>query len=420
MLDYLKWRGDLPMGAAPVNELDALVFSQLAYLHFRDALGEQGMSLQNAAKRVEALEREPGNPQVVADRHSLLLAAAESARFGNLWVSHAEDIFMPQLEMQFAAITFTLPDGSSMIAYRGTDATIVGWKEDFNMAFSCPVPSQTEAVRYLAAAAAAAGGAVRLCGHSKGGNLALYAAAFSPAEVRARIRQIDLFDAPGLDDASLATIGYRDVLPLVRAFVPQTSIIGRLMGVPEKYTVVHSNATGMNQHNIFTWMLDGPRFAMLPELDSTSRMIESTMNDFLRDSTPENRKMLVETLFAALNATNAHTLGDMADHWTDTAGALWDAIKKLDGATLRTVTSVLGSLATSGVESARRFLSYGDAPNGAFASGPGKTAVVKQTNDAAAVTDQPAAQDNPSVSGGMETLRRLIASFRDDSNVKKS
>ena len=160
----------------------------------------------------------------------------------------------------------------------------------------------------------------------------------------------------------------------------------------------------MNQHNIFTWMLDGPRFAMLPELDSTSRMIESTMNDFLRNSTPEKRKMLVETLFTALNATNAHTLEDMADHWTDTAGALWDAIKKLDGATLRTVTSVLGSLATSGVESARRFLSYGDAPNGAFASGPGKTAVVKQTNDTAAVTDQPVAQDNPSVSGGMQSF----------------
>ena len=261
MLEYLKWRGDLPMGAAPVNELDALVFSQLAYLHFRDALGEQGMSLQNAAKRVEALEREPGNPQVVADRHSLLLAAAGSARFGNLWVSHAEDIFMPQLEMQFAAITFTLPDGSSMIAYRGTDATVVGWKEDFNMAFSCPVPSQTEAVRYLTAAAAAAGGAVRLCGHSKGGNLALYAAAFSPAEVRARIRQIDLFDAPGLDDASLATNGYRDVLPLVRAFVPQTSIIGRLMGVPEKYTVVHSNATGMPGDWLALWSI-GRKYAL--------------------------------------------------------------------------------------------------------------------------------------------------------------
>ena len=144
------------------------------------------------------------------------------------------------------------------------------------------------------------------------------------------------------------------------------------------------------------------------------------MNDFLRDSTPEKRRMLVETLFSALNATNAHTLGDMADHWTETASALWDAVRKLDGPTLRTVLSVLGSLATSGVESARRFLSYGDAPNGAFASGPGMTAAERLASGADAGAEPVSAPGSQSVSGGMETLRRLIASFRDEPNSRKN
>ena len=357
MLEYLKWRGDLTLSAAPLNELDALIFSQLSYLHFRDALGEQSAPLRAAWRLVEALPLEPGNAQAVADRHKLLRAAGESTRFGGLTIGHCVDEFNVEREMQFAAATYDLPDGTRMIGYRGTDATVIGWREDFNMSFACPVPSQTEAVRYLERVAARTVGKLRLCGHSKGGNLAMYAAACSPPKLRARIAEIYLFDAPGFDQATVQAEGYREVLPRVRCFVPQTSVIGRLMGVPEQYTVVRSTASGLGQHNVFTWALDGPRFETLPALDSASRHLKATMDDFLNDSTPEMRKLLVETVFGVLGAGNAHTLGELAERWTDTAAAMWTALLELDPATRRATLAVLGTLASSGVDSAMRFLS---------------------------------------------------------------
>ena len=356
MLEYLKWRGDLPMAVSPVNAIDALIFSQLSYLHFRDALGESAAPLRAAARKLDQMEREPGNTKAVTARHELLEAARKSTRFGGLTVSHCADRFDPVKGMQFAAVTFDLPDGAHVLAYRGTDATVVGWREDFNMSFACPVPSQSEAAAYLETVAALTVGPLMLCGHSKGGNLALYAAASCGASVRERITEIDLFDAPGLDAATLETAGYQAALPKVQCYVPQTSIIGQMMGVPETYTVVRSTAVGMNQHNPFTWALDGPRFATLPALDSTSRMMKATLDDFLRDSTPETRRLCVDTLFNAMSGDNVHTLSDVADRWAETAGTVFNALRSLNTDTRKSALSVIGTLASSGMESARRLI----------------------------------------------------------------
>ena len=351
MLDFIKWRGDLPFRVSPLGEVDALIFSQLAYLHFRDALGVGGMPVRAAEKQVEAIPYESGNAQVVADRHALLRLAAQSERYGHLTVAYCEDRFDVQREMQFAANAFTLPDGSHMLAFRGTDATLVGWRENFNMSFACPVPSQTEAVRYLEMVASQTAGVLRLCGHSKGGNLAMYAAACCTPAVRDRIADVYLFDAPGLNAATVETNGYRAMQPHVHCYKPQTSVIGMLMQVPQVYTVARSTATGIAQHNVFTWALDGPQLATLPELDHASRLIKDTLDDFLTDSTPAVRQLFVETLFTVLGAANTHTLGEMADNWTGAAGALWGAVRTVDPATRKAVYSVVSTLASSSVDS---------------------------------------------------------------------
>ncbi len=356
MIEFVRWRGDLTYGVSPPCEIDALIFSQFSYLHFRDALGECAAPLRAAAQAVEGLPREPGNPQVVADRHALLKAARNSARFGALTVGRCEDQFVPQRNMQFAAVTFALPDGSHILAYRGTDATVVGWREDFNLFTACPVPSQTEALRYLEAVASDTAGKLRLCGHSKGGNLAMYAAACCPPEVRARIADVYLFDAPGLDAATTETDGYREALARTRCFVPQASVVGRLMGVPDAYTVVRSTAAGISQHNTFTWALNGPRFDTLPSFSKSSQLMKATVDEFLQTSTADTRQAFVDTLFSILGAGNAHTLGEVAEHWTDTAGALWQTIRGLDPATRKALLSVAAAFASSGVENARKLI----------------------------------------------------------------
>lgn len=357
MFEYIKWRGDLSFAASPLCEIDTLIFSQLSYLHFRDAIGPNASPLAAAAEQLAELPQETGNAQVVASRHQLLLAVKDTARFGGLTIGFCDDRFVPNLNMQFAATTFTLPDGSHMLAYRGTDATVVGWREDFNMSFSCPVPSQSEALAYLTRVAATTNGPLRLCGHSKGGNLALYAAACCAPEVRARITEITLFDAPGLDEATLATDGYREALPKVRCYVPQNSLIGQMMGVPPAYTVVRSRAVGLAQHNVFTWTLDGPRFVILPKLNQSSRLMKATLDEFLQNSTPDTRRLFVETLFSILGAGNAHTLGEVAGSWTGTPGALFSALRSLDPDTRKAVLSIAGTLAASGAETVKQFVS---------------------------------------------------------------
>ncbi|MCE5344034.1 MAG: DUF2974 domain-containing protein [Eubacteriales bacterium] len=358
MLDFVKWRGDLPLSVSPLCEIDALIFSQLCYLLFQDALGAGAAPLSMAARLVENIPEESGNAQAVTMRHKLLKAVKTTARYGDLTVGRCEDRFDAMRGMQFSAMTITLPDGSLMIAYRGTDATVVGWREDFNMSFSCPVPSQTEALAYLTAVAAETAVPLRLCGHSKGGNLALYATACCEPAIRERITEIYLFDAPGLDDATLATDGYRTALPKVRCYVPQSSLIGRLMGVPDSYTIVRSTgATGIAQHNVFNWVLDGPRFATLPALNKASRLMKMTIDEFLVGSTPDTRRLFVDALFSVLESGNANTLGEVAKHWTDTAGSLRDTLRSLDPGTRKAVLTITGTLASSGMESARRFLS---------------------------------------------------------------
>ncbi len=359
MLEYLKWRGDLPFTASPLGEVDMLVLSQLSYLRLRDALGGEAAPLRAAAAAVEGVPLENGNAQLVAQRRALLAAAAASERFGSLWAMACEDVFDPAREMQFAAVTFALPGEAQVLAFRGTDATLVGWREDFNMSFACPVPAQTEALRYLSVVAAQTRGPLYLCGHSKGGNLALYAAALCAPQVRARIAGIYLFDAPGMNTETAASAGYAQALAAVRCYVPQTSMIGRLMRVPEAYTVVRSTAAGMAQHNVFTWALDGPRFATLPALDNASRLIKATLDDFLAGSTADTRRLFVETLFGVLGAAGVQTFGELAWRWSESASAVWGAVRGLDPQTRKAVLTVVGSLASSGMESAWRWFADG-------------------------------------------------------------
>jgi pimeloyl-ACP methyl ester carboxylesterase len=356
MLDYLKWRGDLPFTAAPVNELDMLVFSQLAYLRFESVLGTGEAPLADAAALIEAQPRESGNPQLTGLRHTLAQLAAQSARFGTVRLSHCEELFDEAREMQFAAITAALPDGGCVVAFRGTDATIVGWRENFNMSHACPVPAQAQAEQYLLRVATRERGPLYLCGHSKGGNLALYAAARCGAAIRARTQGVYLFDAPGFPAPFTQTAGYQASLPAVRCYVPQTSIIGQLMSVPQGCTVVHSSASGIGQHNVFTWALDGPRLATLPALAGTSRVIKAALDDFMAESTADMRRQFVDGLFAMLSASGARTFAQMGERWTDTAGALLGAARELDPVTRKALFSVAGTLASSGVESAMRWI----------------------------------------------------------------
>ena len=216
----------------------------------------------------------------------------------------------PIQEKQFSAITILMEDGTMYIAYRGTDNTIVGWKEDFNMSFSELVPAQIDAVAYLEKVAKQYKRKIRVGGHSKGGNLAIYASAFCSSKVQKRIMNVYNNDGPGFCDKIVNSQSYQKILDRVHTYIPQTSIIGRLLNHQEEMTILKSTETGIMQHDLYSWQVLGGKFVE-DELTSSSEFMDKTITNWLKEVTPEQRGKFIDTIFEILNTTQAETLTDI-------------------------------------------------------------------------------------------------------------
>ena len=196
IIDYLDWRGDVPFSAAPFNPVDNLILSQFSYISLD---GIAPGTMREVVSELIKLGRVHDNNLKLSKR------LAESRRFGSARVSHSMELFDPKLEMQFGALVVDTDDGATCVAFRGTDATLVGWKEDLNMSFSEEVPSQGAAVQFLNDGLRENTRPLRVMGHSKGGNLAVYASAMCRRDIQDRIVAIYNNDGPGLCDSVMAS-----------------------------------------------------------------------------------------------------------------------------------------------------------------------------------------------------------------------
>ncbi len=306
MIDYLVWRGDLPFPAVPVGEVDGLILAQLAMINWEKA-PEGEASLHDLSA---AMAGGDVSSSFTADNDRKMLAlAGATARFGAVRLSDYLNEVDTEAEKQFSAVTFHLPDGSRYISYRGTDATIVGWKEDCAMAFSKPVPAQEEAVSYLEAGALKYPGPLYVGGHSKGGNLAMFAAANANEDVRRRIVTVFNFDGPGLSDQMDAQGMYARMTGRLHSCIPQGSIVGLLLAHPDKYTVVKSNSVSLFQHDPYTWQVKGGSFVHMQSLSSESARFDGVFREWLKELDEDDRSALVDTLFGILSATKSRSFG---------------------------------------------------------------------------------------------------------------
>ena len=306
MLDYIRWRGDLPFSTVPPGEVDGLILAQLSMIRWEEGL-EGSATLRFL---VPLIREEPVAVGFTADNDKKLLAAVEtSERFGSLRISDYVHQLDERSEMQFGAVTLHLAEDAHYIAFRGTDNTVVGWKEDFNMAFSEPVPAQEAAVDYLERTARKYKGRLWVGGHSKGGNLAMYAASCVSDSVRERITQIYNYDGPGLSDRMDAALLYSRIADRLRSFLPQGSVVGLLLAPPETYTVVKSHSIGVLQHGPYSWQAEGPCFLHMPGLNADSTRLDTAFRQWLSEMSDEDRTDLVDTLFEIINATEAKTFG---------------------------------------------------------------------------------------------------------------
>ena len=246
--DYLTWRGDLTFGAAPFCEVDSLILSMFAYLDMQDIVpspSEEGeISVWEASnafiKRYPDPKKTKMGVLIPKDIVKMMKALCVTQRFGNLKMSGFVNIIDPQTELQFSAVTFRMADGTAIVTYRGTDDTLIGWKEDMNMCFLPVVPAQLKATEYLKAVAAKHEGKLIVTGHSKGGNLAIYAAVKSSPAVRERLLVAYSNDGPGFTREFIEGKDYLAVKGRLRTLVPQSSVVGAMLEQSPHHQIIKS------------------------------------------------------------------------------------------------------------------------------------------------------------------------------------
>ena len=349
-LDYLDWRGDLPLTRDGFNEVDNLILSEIAYADLRGIVPAQGESgeitLREAAARYEAEGRDQSH--MATDPKALLLRAGKSERFGTARLSAFVDKVDVAEQLQFAAVTAALSDGSVFVSYRGTDNTIVGWREDFNISVLTETPGQGLAVDYLNAAAALHPGFLRVGGHSKGGNLAFYAAAFCDSSVKSRILSVYSNDGPGFRRDVTERALYREIFPKLKKILPEESIIGLLLTAGEARTVIKSSAEGGQQHNPYTWQVEANHFVYAEKLSTASLLLDEALDRWVDTLGDAQRQNLVTAIFDSLEASGASTLTELNANKLLSYNAVLRAVRALDPALQRDVLETMKKLALAG------------------------------------------------------------------------
>ena len=345
LIDYLAWRGDIPFGVSSWNEVDGLMCAVLRYLNFHGVQDHRGWTLREA-KRIDLLIEAQGN--TFGPRKKMFEAMAETARFGDCRMHHFIALTDEDASMQFSAMCMDLPDDTKAVVFRGTDNTLVGWREDFNMSYQTRVPAQQAAAYYLLKAAKLTDRPIRLIGHSKGGNLAVYAGASMPERIQNRIESIWSYDGPGMNLDVSRSDGFTRIRDKIHSYIPQTSIIGLLMEYYRPYTVVHSIAKGLEQHDPMSWQVYGEHFEEMESIDRTASVVCETLHEMLTNSTPEQRAAFVDTLFHLADNTNATRMSDILNEKFRSLVKMAGGRKELDPETRRVFTRLMGQAVTLG------------------------------------------------------------------------
>ena len=319
IIDYIKWRGDLSFNQSEFNEIDNLILARFSYFCLDGAIKEnEKITIKQAYENTEKIGIPEQKILQIEDKE-LFPAMAKSKRFGKIYIIEYVNNVDEDEEKQFSAVTILLPDNTMYVAYRGTDNTLVGWKEDFNMCFSSNVPSQLAATQYLEKVSKLNKRKIRVGGHSKGGNLAIYAAVFANDSVKNRIINVYNNDGPGMSSDIIEKQEYKDMVNKIYTYVPQSSIIGRLLYHEEKYKVIESTQTGIMQHDLYSWQLEGKKFTYLEELTKESKVADKVIKGWLNGISPERRQEFVDILYQILITTNAQTLKEFSNNWLKNA-----------------------------------------------------------------------------------------------------
>ena len=328
---YLKWRGDLSVKDFPFNEVDALILSELVYIHFEGIvpmLEEEGcITIREAnAKYEKSTVREM---LYYKEKENLFDALAFSPRFADMTLCNYVSTYDEKAQEQFAAMHVNVLPNFTFVAFRGTDSTVVGWREDLNMSFMMPVPAQQSAVEYVEQTVKGLFKKYSFGGHSKGGNLAVYSSVFCNPKIQKKIIQIYNFDGPGFNRKMMNEEAYKRVENRISTFIPEQSIVGLLMEHEEDYKVVESTEFALLQHEGFSWVIDRDAFVLVDEVNKYSKTLSLTLKAWLAEMNAAERKAVVDAFFDVFVNAGINDFTEIVDMDVKTAGLLIKGVAKV-------------------------------------------------------------------------------------------
>lgn len=322
----------------PLGPVDALILAQFSYFNFDGIV--PGVEERKASITMKELSAKADKKNLFSvdwfkeeleEMFELLLT---TKRFQSLRMNQFVNVIEHEKETQFSAVTFTLGDGNIFLAFRGTDNELIGWKEDFNMAYLTPVPSQTMAVEYADQIAdlyrRKRKALFYFGGHSKGGNLAVYAAMNCQQKLKERIRIIFNMDGPGFRPEFFEGMDYASVKDRISKFVPQSSMIGMLMQPDDHYQVVAGTVPGTMQHLPLTWQVDGTDFVYVSEVNPKKKKMDDKFNQWILNMDRKETESFLQCMYELITSTKATSLKMLTDNWMKQAFVMIGGYKKMD------------------------------------------------------------------------------------------
>lgn len=335
----------------PFNPVDSLILAQLTYLNFSvlvPGIREFPQTIRiGDLLRAEIIPSLLENVRDPKSNYRLLLAAGMSPRFRDVRMCCAVDSLDPKEEKQFAAVTFLFADSTAYAAFRGTDMTVVGWKEDFNMGFTFPVPAQEESAAYLnAVAELLPQSPLMVGGHSKGGNLAVYSAMECDPAVQKRIVRVFSHDGPGFKEDVFSSATYAQIRGRIHKTLPQSSLVGMLLHHHEDYLVVESKQFWLMQHDPFSWVVNPETldFCYREGLTPGAKHVNRAVNQWIASLDNQKRELFVSTLYSVIASMGVESVADLTSDWPKKVSLALESLRGIDGETKRLVHQTLRSL----------------------------------------------------------------------------
>lgn len=338
--DYLLWRGDIELDSKnKFNEVDSMIMARFSYLRFDKIKMNKEETIETVSAKMKDLKNEEF---LYNGDKDLITNLGQSIRFKDMRVTDYIKTNEKELEKQFGAVTVHLSDKEIYISFIGTDSTVYGWKEDFNMAFMDSVPCQIAGKEYVEKISAKyPNKKIRIGGHSKGGNVAIYAALTVSKEIQDRIIKVYNYDGPGFNESIINKYKSSSILKKIETYLPQDSMIGRIMTHEEKCTISYSIEKGIYQHDIYSWQVLGKDIVKSESLTESSELFNKSLTEWLKNTTNEQRKIFFDGIFEVIYSTDANRFSDIQKNLSENMSKIYKTYREIPEQDRKTITDMV-------------------------------------------------------------------------------